>query len=55
MSMTLRERLEAWVIFYRDKARQPENADKASLYEGYAAGIKRALYEIEKEAEDDAE
>lgn len=29
MSMTLRERLEAWAIFYRDKARQPENADKA--------------------------
>ena len=30
MSMTLRERLEAWAIFFRDKARQPENADKAS-------------------------
>lgn len=54
MSMTLKERLEVLEIFYKDKARQPENADKASYYSGEAEGIKKAIKMI-SEAEDDAE
>lgn len=44
----LQERLEATAIFYRDKARQKENAEKATFYEAYAAGITRALAEMNK-------
>jgi hypothetical protein len=48
MDKEIQERLEIYAMFYKDKARQPENKEKELLYEGYAAGINRAIAEIRK-------
>lgn len=48
MDKEIQERLEIYAMFYKDKARQPENKEKELLYEGYAAGINRAISEIRK-------
>lgn len=48
MDKEIQERLEIYAMFYKDKARQPENKEKELLYEAYAAGINRAIAEIRK-------
>jgi len=48
MDKEIQERLEIYAMFYKDKARQPENKEKELLYEDYAAGINRAIAEIRK-------
>lgn len=48
MQKEMKERLEACLIFYRDKARIAENSEKRVYHEAYAAGINRALTGIVK-------
>lgn len=51
MTKEIKDLLEALNLFYLDKARQPENSDKSTFYTAYAAGIKRAVTEIQKREE----
>jgi len=48
MQKGIEERLDACLIFYRNKARGAESEDKRIYHEAYVAGIKRAISEIKK-------
>lgn len=56
MTKALKEKLERLANENYEKSRRLGEGSKAQvMYTSYAFGIRRALYEIEKEAEDDAE